>query len=369
MGSWLRYSSDVSPGWTKRSSNRLLRMALALGFLLGCPAFLAGQSGPVGGAGHGLSDSPEDSLPDAPDPTAEVASNSLPARTEAIPMPILTSFSSSTESRVGIQDCVTSESQPVLLTQSTQPGFPPVAATPRKQPPESGRQHPSIPSVSTACLPQTCMAYSVPMTCAPSANAFLRFLNSDVHPLTAKQKARLAWRNATDPFNFLTIGFLSGVSVASDPHSPYGPGWPGFARNFGVAYTETAVSEFFGTFLIPAIAHQDPHYHREPNAAVDHRILHAVVSVIWAQSDTGQGMPNYANLGNTAVGIALDDIYVPGAEQGFGAGAERYVTAIASDPINNLVSEFLPDVARHINVRIVLIQRIVNEVERQNGAG
>ena len=284
-------------------------------------------------------------------------------------MPALSSFHPSPGSPGEVRDCGSDEPQPILLAQSTQPGFPPVNVQPRKQPSESGRQHPSIPSVPTACLPQTCMAYSAPMTCAPSASAFLRFLNADVHPLTAKQKARLAWRNATDPFNFLTIGFLSGISVASDPYSPYGPGWPGFARNFGVAYTETAVSEFFGTFLIPAIAHQDPHYHREPNAAVDHRILHAIVSVVWAQSDTGQGMPNYANLGNTAIGITLDDIYVPGAQQGFGAGVARYVTAIASDPINNLVSEFLPDVARHINVRIVLIQRIVNEVERQNGAG
>jgi hypothetical protein len=80
-------------------------------------------------------------------------------------------------------------------------------------------------------------------------------------------------------------------------------------------------------------------------------------------------MPNYANLGTTAIGITLADLYVPGAQGGFAPGVERYVTAIASDPISNIVTEFLPDVARHINVRIVLIQRVVDEVERQNGAG
>lgn len=338
-------------------------MALASCFALLCPAILTGQTGAFAEASQSAQGPSDESLPDAPAPTVRAALRALTASNAALPIPLLSSFTSLPEGRT--DGCA----QPVLLAQSTQPGFPPVNPQPRKQPSESGRQHPSIPSVPTACLPQTCMAYLVPMTCAPSASAFLRFLNADVHPLTAKQKARLAWRNATDPFNFLTIGFLSGISVASDPHSPYGPGWPGFGRNFGVAYTETAVSEFFGTFLIPAIVHQDPHYHREPNAPVDHRILHAIVGVVWAQSDTGQGMPNYANLGNSAIGITLDDIYVPGAEQGFGAGVERYVTAIASDPINNLVSEFLPDVARHINVRIVLIQRIVNEVERQNGAG
>ncbi len=352
----------------------MLRMALASGMALSWPTLLTGQAQPAPAGEQEVAGPLEESLPDAPTPTVAAASARLIA--SAVPMPRLSSFSAPSSSSLermkspdGVQDCGVLPAAPVLLAQSTQPGFPPVNAQPRKQPSESGRQHPSIPSVPTACLPQTCMAYAVPMSCAPSASAYLRFLNAEVHPLTAKQKARLAWKNTIDPFNFLTIGFLSGISVASDPDSPYGPGWPGFARNFGVAYTETAVSEFFGTFLIPAIAHQDPHYHREPNAPVEHRILHAVVSVVWAQSDTGEGMPNYANLGNTAIGITLDDLYVPGAEQGFGAGVERYVTAIASDPINNIVSEFLPDVARHINVRIVLIQRIVNEVERQNGAG
>jgi hypothetical protein len=254
--------------------------------------------------------------------------------------------------------------------QATRPGYPPVSPQPRKLPSGSGLQHPSIPSTPDPCIPDTSVPHPVLISCVPDINPYQRFLNAtEVHPLTPRQKALLAYRNVTDPFNFLTIGFISGLSVASDSHSPYGPGWPGFGRNVGVAYTETLVGEFFGTFLIPSLVHQDPHYHREPNATPTHRTLHAIASVVWTQSDTGEGMPNYANLGTTAIAITLGDLYVPGAKQGFGPGVERYVTAIASDPISNIVSEFLPDVARHINVRIVLVQRIVDEVERQNGAG
>jgi hypothetical protein len=262
------------------------------------------------------------------------------------------------------------EAEQAQQGQAVQPGFPPVSPQPRKLPSGSGLQHPGIPSMPAECISDISVAHPVLVSCVPDMDPYLRFLNStDVHPLTPRQKFVLARRNVTDPYNFLTIGFISGLSVASDPHSAYGPGWPGFGRNIGVAYTETLVGEFFGTFLIPSIAHQDPHYHREPNATPTHRTLHAIASVVWAQSDAGQGMPNYANLGTTAIGITLGDLYVPGAKQGFGPGVERYVTAIASDPISNLVTEFLPDVARHINVRIVLIQRVVDEVERQNGAG
>ena len=41
--------------------------------------------------------------------------------------------------------------------------------------------------------------------------------------------------------------------------------------------------------------------------------------------------------------------------------------AIASSPIDNIVTEFLPDVAKHFSIRIVLIQRIVNHIALTGG--
>jgi hypothetical protein len=183
--------------------------------------------------------------------------------------------------------------------------------------------------------------------------------------MTPREKGLLAFRNTVDPYNFATIGFFSAISVAEDPNSAYGPGFPGFGRNFGVAYCENAVGEFFGTFLIPSLTHQDPHYHRMPNASYARRTLHAITAVAWAQSDYGTGMPNYSTLLGSAVGDGLGNLYVLGRDTGFSATAARYATALATDPIGNLITEFVPDVARRVNVRIVLIQQIVNHVETQ----
>jgi hypothetical protein len=249
---------------------------------------------------------------------------------------------------------------------STAPGFPPVSPMSRRLPP-SRSEHPGIPSLPTPC--QTGISTSAPgnISCVQDVNYFQRFVDAGIHPLTARQKAYLALRNTVDPYNFATIAVFSAISVASDPHSAYGPGVPGFGRNFGVAYCETAVSQFFGTFLIPSIAHQDPHYHRMPNASYARRTLHAITEVVWAQSDYGDGMPNYSNLITTAVGDGLGNLYVPGREdKSWGAAAARYTTAIATDPIDNFITEFLPDVARRVNVHIVLVQQIVNGVERTN---
>ncbi len=210
-----------------------------------------------------------------------------------------------------------------------------------------------------------CTAAPTDTCCAHNVDYFQRFVDTGIHPMTPRQKAELAFRNTTDLYNFATIAFISALSVATDPNSAYGPGVPGFGRNFGVAYCETAVGEFFGTFLIPSIAHQDPHYHRMPNASYARRALHAITQVGWAQSDYGTGMPNYSNLVGTAVGIGFGNLYVPGRDTSFGSSAARYTTAIATSPIDNFITEFLPDVARRVNIRIVLIQQIVNQVEKQ----
>jgi hypothetical protein len=194
---------------------------------------------------------------------------------------------------------------------------------------------------------------------------FQRFVDSGIHPMTPREKGKLAFRNTVDPYNFATIGFFSAISVAENPNSAYGPGFPGFGRNFGVAFGENGIGEFFGTFLIPSITHQDPHYHRMPNASYARRTLHAITAVAWAQSDYGTGMPNYSTLLGSAVGDGLGNLYVLGRDTGFSATAARYATALATDPIGNLITEFVPDVARRVNVRIVLIQQIVNHVETQ----
>jgi len=48
--------------------------------------------------------------------------------------------------------------------------------------------------------------------------------------------------------------------------------------------------------------------------------------------------------------------------------AERVVTGWALAPTDNFVTEFLPDVARRIHVRIVFVQQIINQVARTEPA-
>ena len=196
----------------------------------------------------------------------------------------------------------------------------------------------------------------------PMIDWYARFLNGpQVRSMTPLQKAHLAVRNLIDPFNLLTITGEAAIAVAANSHSPYGPGMPGYGRYVGVSFTQDMVGEFFGTFLIPSIMHQDPHYHRMPGASIPRRALHTVSQIAWTQGDNGKGMLNYAILVGFAADDAVSNLYVPGQQTNIRASAVRYGIGLATAPIDNVITEFVPDVARHIHVQIVVIQRIVNQ--------
>jgi hypothetical protein len=254
------------------------------------------------------------------------------------------------------------ESPDLSLPDAPQPQNPSHAAAPATAPCPAG-------NAPAGAIGQS-VTQPAPCPPQPEKNWYIRFIDGpQVKPMTPKEKAWLAARNVEDPFNALTILSLSAIDVGMNAHSPVGPGMSGWSRDVGISYTQDITGEFFGTFLIPSIVHQDPHYHRMPYASIPRRIRHAIVQVGWTLGDNGKGMVNYAAVVGFAIDDELGNLYVPGQQTDLPASGERYVTGLASAPIENFVTEFMPDVARRIHLRVVLFQRIINQVGRTPGTG
>jgi hypothetical protein len=218
-----------------------------------------------------------------------------------------------------------------------------------------------IPHASAESAPT--VEVKVCLTHAPAIDWYARFLTGpDVMPFSPMQKLRLAADNLTNPFNLLTITGEAAISVAADSHSAYGPGFPGWGRNVGVSFTQDMTSQFFGTFLIPSITHTDPHYHRRPDLTIPHRVFHCVYQIFWQRDDNGKRALNYSQIFAPMVDMSLANLYVPGQETHFSADAERYGVDLATAPIDNFITEFVPSIAAHIHTHVVFVQRIVDQV-------
>jgi hypothetical protein len=263
--------------------------------------------------------------------------------------------------------------QGIVSGQSTLPDAPSAVlgqagGAPTGVPDNSLIGEPGAGRASSPCVQDASVRMPCNMCCVPRSERFERFLNfAGDHATTPRNKFWLAARNTLDPFNALTILGISAISVGTDSHSAYGPGFRGFARNSGVVFTEGVTSEFIGTFLVPSLVGQDPHYHRMPNASTRRRIAHAIYQVVWTQSDTGKPMFNYATVFGTIATDAVNDLYVPGRELGPGSSAARIGTAIATDPIDNFITEFVPDLARRVKFHVVFVQRVINRVALEEG--
>jgi hypothetical protein len=210
----------------------------------------------------------------------------------------------------------------------------------------------------------------VPKPCTELIYPYQRFLTSNiVIPMTWQQKGYLALHDLTDPANFGTILGISAITIGADSHSAYGPGLKGFGKIVGVSLLQDATAQFFGAFAVPVIAHQDPRYFRMPHERLTKRILYSLSRTIISRSDNGRSIPNYATLLSYPITAEIDNLYVPGIHPDGASTAARILTGYGLDPANNLLNEFLPDVASRVHVRVIFVQRILNNVASINSSG
>ena len=207
----------------------------------------------------------------------------------------------------------------------------------------------------------------LPKPCTELIYPYQRFLNSNiVIPMTWQQKGYLALHDLTDPANIGTILGISAITIGADSHSAYGPGLKGFGKIVGVSLLEDATGQFFEAFAIPVIAHQDPRYFRMPHARLTKRILYSISRTVVSRSDNGRSIPNYATLLNYPISAEIANLYVPGIHPDASSTATRILTGYGLDPIGNLLNEFLPDVASRVHIRVIFVQRILNNVASGN---
>jgi hypothetical protein len=202
-----------------------------------------------------------------------------------------------------------------------------------------------------------------PPPCSELVHPYQRFLDTNVTiPLSWKQKGYLALHQTTDPGSIGTIVGISAISIAIDSHSAYGPGLKGFGKLAGVSLLQNATGEFFGTFAIPSLVRQDPRYFRKPDAPFGKRLVYSISRSYVSRSDSGKTIPNYGVLGAYPIVAVLSNLYVPGIESDGPSTARRIGVGLALDPVNGIVNEFLPDVAKRIHVRVIFVQQILNRI-------
>ena len=216
----------------------------------------------------------------------------------------------------------------------------------------------------TPCTPRQ-RKHDYPRFRRDPCDPYRPFVEGSVPPLTSKDKAYLAIHDVTDPFNLLTIVGTSAFTIGINSHTAFGPGMRGFGYNVGTSFSQDVTGEFIGTYVVDSVFREDPRYFRMPNARPWRRLAHAISHLAVAQGDNGKPIPNYSNFIAAAAGAEIANLYVPGLATNGASTAERIITGIVTEPVGNIVAEFLPDIASHIHVHVVVLQRYLNQISAQ----
>ena len=163
----------------------------------------------------------------------------------------------------------------------------------------------------------------------------------DAAPLSSGQKYQLAAHSLVDPFSFVGTGIFAAAEQWQNTFPGYGKGAQGYAKRYGAAYADEALSRMIGSAILPSLLHQDPRYFYRGTGSKRERALYAISQAIICRGDNGKMQPNYSYvLGSFAAG-GISNLYHPAGDRGAGLTIGNGFLNVGAHAIDNLAREFL----------------------------
>jgi hypothetical protein len=172
-------------------------------------------------------------------------------------------------------------------------------------------------------------------------------------PLSAGQKLALAADVSIAPSRFVSSAFIAGINQGTNSPSGYGQGGEGYGKRFGAAMAISASENMFGTFLLPAIFHQDPRYFPRPNLSFKQRVGYALRRVVVTRTDSGGEAFNVSGIMGTLMAEGLANAYLPEAERTAGRTFQWAGIRIGFTAASSILKEYWPNIFKSLGMRRV----------------
>jgi len=175
-------------------------------------------------------------------------------------------------------------------------------------------------------------------------------------PLTSRQKFELFLSTSSSPPQILSSAIAAGISQARNTLPGYGQEWSGYGKRFGSSLASDASSHFFGTYLLPAMLHEDPRYFVRLNGGSKAHVGHALARVVAIRTDSGGRKFNIPGILGPLLAEGLANTYLPDNERTAGKTFERFGIRMGWGAANNLVKEYWPTIFKDLRINRVAPQ-------------
>jgi hypothetical protein len=172
--------------------------------------------------------------------------------------------------------------------------------------------------------------------------------NTQLPPLSLKDKFWLATQDSFDYSSFISAGIIAGASQANKSYPEFGQGAKGYGRYYWHAVADQVVGNYLTEAIAPVLTREDPRYYTLGHGGFFKRTGYAVSRLLITRTDSGGRTINISEIVGNGAGAGISDLYYPSRERTWTKTGQKWVTQIALDGVFNIVKEFWPDINRAI---------------------
>jgi hypothetical protein len=174
---------------------------------------------------------------------------------------------------------------------------------------------------------------------------------SQVKPISWKEKFAIAAKGSFDPYEFTVVGIVAGIRQAENSSPAFGQGMEGYAKRYGAAFADQVDGNIMVGGVFPTILKVDPRYFQLGKGSHLHRFGYAFSRIFVARRDSGAQMFNVPEFAGNATAIAISNVYYPAADRSFSSSLSDWGTQMGLDAFGNELKEFWPDIHRYLQAR------------------
>ena len=171
---------------------------------------------------------------------------------------------------------------------------------------------------------------------------------SEVKPVSWKEKFSMAAKGSFDPYEFTLVGIVAGIHQAADSDPGFGQGFKGYAKRYGAAFADQVDGNIMVGGVFPTILKVDPRYFRLGRGSFAHRFGYAIDRLVIARKDSGAHTFNISEFAGNAVAIGISNVYYPAADRNFSGNFSDWGTQMGLDALGNELKEFWPDIHKYV---------------------
>ncbi len=172
---------------------------------------------------------------------------------------------------------------------------------------------------------------------------------SQVKPLTVREKFVITAKGSFDPYEFVVVGILAGIRQADNTYPSFGQGAAGYGRRYATAFADQVDGNIMVGAVFPSFLKTDPRYFQLGKGGFAHRFGYAFSRIFVTRKDSGGQIFNFCEFAGNGVAIGISNLYYPASNRTVSNFISSWGTQLAIDALGNELKEFWPDIHRKIS--------------------